>query len=174
MRLPPHPARKRQDQAAPSQPARALPCRTRQPCGRNAHEETTMRQLASQYRRLSWLVVLALLFGACAPMLSQIVENRFSSPWDEICGSRGNEISAGLTPTRAPNADKALAKFDSCEFCALLHHAPPLPVKITPWQALSFWFGRIRRTKEVCRGYKRFRRRAHRSRAPPSCASCWA
>jgi len=133
-----------------------------------------MRQIASQYRRLSTLVVLALLFGACAPMLSQIAENRFSATWDEICGLRSNENSLGLATTRTSNAGKALAKFDRCEFCALLHHAPPLPVKVAPWKALSFWFGRTRRTKEVCRGYKRFRRRAHRSRAPPSCASCWA
>jgi hypothetical protein len=126
-----------------------------------------MRQIASQYRRLSWLLALALWFGACAPLLSHIVESRFSAPWTDICGANDVEEAAGLAATQATKADKALMKFDSCAFCALLHHAPPLPVTIPPWQALSFWFRRTRRTRAVCRGYKRFRRRAHRSRAPP-------
>ncbi|WP_028218695.1 DUF2946 domain-containing protein [Paraburkholderia oxyphila] len=127
-----------------------------------------MQQAAKSYRRLTWIVVLAIMFGACAPILSRILESRqLPQPW-EVCGAGAHQTESGLSAAPATEDGRTLKKLDPCAFCALLQHAPALPVKVPPWQALSFWFGRMRRTTEVCRGQKRFRRRAHRSRAPPS------
>ncbi|WP_183727367.1 DUF2946 domain-containing protein [Paraburkholderia bannensis] len=136
---------------------------------RNLHRIRTIATLP--HRRLSWLLAFALWFGACAPLMSHMVESRFSAPSTDICGTNDGAEAAGLAATQPAKADQALMKFDSCAFCALLHHAPPLPVTLPPWQALSFWFKRTRQPRAVCRGYKRFRRRAHRSRAPPSSAA---
>jgi hypothetical protein len=145
-----------------------------------------MRQAVTLVRFLTWLVLIGVSVGACAgvlapqfaPQVAHQSTSRFTPPLasslaqhpdgDAPTSWRGASAPVRATMDADGVRDVTPVTSPGCPCYMLQHHTPALPLVTAPWQAISFWFGRTRRATPASRGMKRFRRRAHRSRAPPA------
>lgn len=93
-------------------------------------------------RLVSWIACFAILMGAFAPAISQVLQSGSGTTWAEVCTSLG----AKLVQVDAPASDPATQLpgghlLDHCPYCSLHATAlglPPTPVAVPLLTSLRF------------------------------------
>jgi len=119
------------------------------------------------HRRLAWLALCAMVFGACAPSISKWLATSQGFAWIEVCSAEGTKrIAVDLNGKQTPEAP-AMAD-NHCGYCLLQEHSPfvptvPATLSFTPVSSDRLALGSVGTTI-----FKRFIRYAHPTRAPPA------
>ncbi len=118
------------------------------------------------HRRLAWLTLCAVIFGALAPSISKLLVATQGISWNDICSANGVKraaVNLGSSELpEAPVADEA-----QCGYCLLQHYSPVIPTVSYNWELSSISTGRLLIGSSGTTVFKRFIRDAHRTRAPP-------
>lgn len=138
-----------------------------------------MRLGAAMYRRLTWLLLWTMVFGAMAPTLTHgLASGRQAVQhvvWTEICRPGGGTQRIALDVGISANADTSSAPLspstaprNHCDYCLLTQHLPFLPMHQIVWRmpAASHLADRIPAHDRIVFP-TRFPRDAHPTRAPP-------
>ena len=117
------------------------------------------------HRRLAWLALCAMVFGAFAPSISKWLATSQGFAWIEVCSAQGTKrIAVDLSSKQTPEAP---AMADShCAYCVLQQHSPALPTPSYCWQTVAVVSNRLL-VSDSSSFFKRFVREAHFARAPP-------
>lgn len=125
-----------------------------------------MRTRCWLQKKIAWLVLCAVLFGAIAPAISHQLAAAAGSTWTEICTATGTQRVA--LDSGSPQTPKPLLAAEHCPFCLLPNLLPalPTPASLAIFDTAaedSIPAGAARATPLV-----HVSRRAHLTRAPPA------
>lgn len=119
------------------------------------------------HRRLTWLALCAMVFGALAPSISKWLATSQGIAWIEVCSAQGTKrIAVDLNGKQTPEAP---AMADShCGYCLLQQHSPFVPTVPAAWDFAPVPSDRLALGSGGTTIFKRFIRDAHPTRAPPA------
>jgi len=119
------------------------------------------------HRRLAWLALCAMVFGAFAPSISKYLDATQGVSWVEVCSTSGSKrVTVDLGSKKLPGAP--MAGDNHCGYCLLQHHSPVVPTDPYTWEATMVSTGRLLIGSGGTTVFKRFVRHAHLTRAPPA------
>lgn len=119
------------------------------------------------HRRLAWLALCAMVFGAFAPSVSKLLAASQGITWIEVCsGQVTKRIVVDLGNKQSPEPP-AMAD-DHCGYCLLQQHSPFVPTAALTWDVPAATSDRLSLGSGGTTVFKRFVRDAHRTRAPPA------
>jgi hypothetical protein len=119
------------------------------------------------HRRLAWLALYAMVFGAFAPSISKFLAANQGISWVEICSTSGaKRVAVVLGSKKLPEAP--MAGDSHCGYCLLQHHSPVVPTDPYAWEAATVSTSRLLIGSGGTTVFKRFIRDAHLTRAPPA------
>jgi hypothetical protein len=119
------------------------------------------------YRRLAWLALCAMVFGALAPSISKYLDANQGVSWVEICSASGaKRVPVQLDSKNLPGTPTA--GDNHCAYCLLQHHAPVVGTHPYAWEATTVSADRLLIGSGSTTVFKRFVRHAHLTRAPPA------
>lgn len=126
-----------------------------------------MRLGEQLHRRLAWLALCAMVFGAFAPSISKLLATSQGFAWIEVCSAQGTKrIAVDLSGKQTPEAP---AMADShCGHCLLQQHSPFVPTAPVSWDFEPATSDRLALGSGGTTIFKRFIRDAHPTRAPPA------
>jgi len=126
-----------------------------------------MRARGWLHRRLAWLVLCAMVFGAFAPSISKLLATSQGFAWIEVCSAQGTKrIAVDLNGKQTPEVP---AMADShCGYCLLQQHSPFVPTAPVSWDFAPASSDRLALGSGGTTIFKRFIRDAHPTRAPPA------
>lgn len=126
-----------------------------------------MRASGWLHRRLAWLALCAVVFGAFAPSVSKLLAASQGIAWIEVCSAQGTKrIAVDLGNKQSPETP-AMAD-NHCGYCLLQQHSPFVPTASLTWDATPATSDRLILGSGGTTIFKRFVRDAHPTRAPPT------
>jgi len=118
------------------------------------------------HRRLAWLALCLLVFGAFAPSLSKYLAAAQGVSWIEVCSASGaKRVALDFGSKKLPEVP--MADDGHCGFCRLQHHTPFVPTDPYTWEAAAVSTLRLLIDSGGTPVFKRLTRDAHPTRAPP-------
>lgn len=124
------------------------------------------------HRRLAWLALCAVVFGAFAPTISKTLAAAQPSAWVEVCTTSGiQRISVDQdVPQDASKKQPNLpaAADGHCGYCLLQAHCPAVPSTPHAVTVVAAASDRLPVGSGGTTLPKRFARSAHHPRAPPA------
>ena len=118
------------------------------------------------HRRLAWLALCAVVFGAFAPSVSKLLAASQGLTWIEVCIAQGSKrVAVDLGGKPSPEAP-AMAD-NHCGYCLLQQHSPFVPTASVNWDFAPLASDRLPLGAGGTTIFKRFVRDAHHTRAPP-------
>lgn len=118
------------------------------------------------HRRLAWLALCVMVFGALAPSISRVLSTTRDVAWVEVCSANGLQrvvLDLGIDKGPAgPRADDG-----HCGYCVLQKHSPVLASSLPAWVTATPASDRLPVGTGGTTIVKRFPRDAHRPRGPP-------
>lgn len=119
------------------------------------------------HRRLAWLALAAMVFGALAPSVSKLLTASSGVIWVEVCSASGTRWVA-LGGSDTPRDDAPTASDQHCGYCVLQQHSPALPVPAVAWECEAPSAHRLAIGPGGTTIFARFTRSAHLTRGPPT------
>lgn len=118
------------------------------------------------HRRLAWLALCAMIFGAFAPSISKLLVATQGISWSDVCSASGaKRVVVNLVFSETP--EMPMAGDVHCGYCLLQHYSPVIPTTFYSWELSLMSTGRLLIGSGGTTVFKRFIRDAHRTRAPP-------
>lgn len=119
------------------------------------------------HRRLAWLALCAVFFGAFAPSVSKLLAASQGIAWIDVCSAQGTKrIAVDLGGKPTPDAPRVADNY--CDYCLLQQHSPVAPTAFLTWGVSPVVSDRLPLGTGGTTIFKRFVRDAHQTRAPPS------
>lgn len=119
------------------------------------------------HRRLAWLALCAVVFGAFAPSVSTLLAASQEITWIEVCTTQGTKRVAMDEGNQESPRTPAMAD-NHCGYCLLQQQSPFVLTSWVTWDVAPATSGRLSQGSGGTTIFKRFVRDAHPSRAPPA------
>ena len=119
------------------------------------------------HRRLAWLALCAVVWGAFAPSISKWLAHSQGWTWTEVCTSQGTKLVPLQVPGATPLSDVPVAADNHCGYCLLQQHTPVVPTKLHAFHGVMLSCTRLALAQSASTHPTRFIRDAHHTRATP-------